>query len=214
MATRTYIGYPVNYDEDNSTVNGVSNESNAFTDSSSTTYAQFTSVPGWNANTVIFFDFNCSSIPTAATITSVECSVKCQHTATWSSESFTATSIQLYNGTENEKGEASTYSASTTTYTLDTGTWSRAELNDIKLRIGATRGIKNMTNTYYIRVYGATLTVNYTYNEDDLISKMYIKNDGVWTPYNRVYKKINGVWIEQDISLIGDSSIKYIRKEI
>ena len=213
LVSTSYIGYPVSYDSENSSVDAVSNESNAYDADTSSNYAQFTTNAGWGAETIIFYDFNCSSIPVNATITSVECSVKCNHTSTWSSDVFTATSIQLYNGASTAKGSSTTFTATATSHSLTTGEWTRAELNNIKLRISGTRGIKNMTNTYYIRVYGATLTVNYTYNDEDLVTCMYIKNDGTWTQYNRVYKKINGTWVEQTMDDINtlSSTVIFIR---
>ena len=49
---------------------------NGYTDSSSSSAARFNITTGSNANTYIYYNFNTSSIPAGATITSVTCQAK------------------------------------------------------------------------------------------------------------------------------------------
>jgi len=79
MTTATFT--PVSLDTTNSNYPGTYYSTNvlenAFTDaSSSTRWAPYTNT-GSGATTTIYLNFDCSSIPAAATIDSISCSVKC-----------------------------------------------------------------------------------------------------------------------------------------
>ena len=140
----------------------VSNTTNGYTESSSTTYATINLTTGSGATTYIYFTFDFSDIPVGATIDSVSCSAKAYINTTNSSR-ITTRQIQLYSGTT-AKGSASTISTSTTAFTMTTGTWTRDELLNARIRLYGVRGTSNTTSTYYFRFYGATFTVNYSVN--------------------------------------------------
>lgn len=127
----------------------VTNPNNGLSDTSSTAYSE---VPGGSAN-YMEYAFDMSSIPSNATINSVACSVKAQHT-----RSTAIGSAQLYAGST-AKGSAYTFGNTTTPFNLTTGTWTASELQTLRLRIGSTY---TGTSTYYTRFYGAELTVNFT----------------------------------------------------
>lgn len=131
----------------------VTNPDNGLSDTSSTTYAQ---VPG-GSSYYMEYSFDTSNIPIEATINSVSCSVKAQHT-----RSTAIGSAQLYAGST-AKGSAYTFGNTTTPFDLSTGTWTASELQTLKLRVGSTY---TGTSTYYTRFYGAELTINYTVNDD------------------------------------------------
>ena len=137
--------------------------SDGYTDSSSTTYARFTLSSG--ATGYLYYTFDCSSIPSDATINSVACSVRARVSST---SRVTSTNAQLYTGTT-AKGSSSTFAStsSTNTFSLTTGTWTRSELNDLRLRIGATgsSGSGGGGSSRYIYFYGADVTISYTYEE-------------------------------------------------
>lgn len=161
---------------------------------------------GSNAETYVFYKFDLSAIPTNAKIDFVSCSAKCYINNTQSNR-ISSRQVQLYYGTATAKGSASTVSSSTTALQLTCGTWTRAELDNINLRLYAKRGTSNTTTTYYIGLYGATLTVQYTEVSGD---QMMIKTNGAWTPVTKVYKKINGAWVEQtDLKNIFDVGVNY-----
>lgn len=130
--------------------------------SSNTSYCQVNLKTGSGAETYVFYKFDCSAIPTDATINSVSCSAKGYISQT-NSNRINTRQMQLYYGTSTAKGSAYTLSTSTSATNLTAGTWTRAELNDIRIRLYAKRGSSNTTTTYYLRFYGATLTINYTY---------------------------------------------------
>ena len=45
---------------------------------------------------------------------------------------------------------------------MTTGSWTRNELQNARIRLYGVRGTSNTTSTYYFRFYGATFTVNYS----------------------------------------------------
>lgn len=138
----------------------VSNTTNGYADSSNTTYATINLTTGSGATTYIYFTFDFSGIPNGATIDSVSCSAKAYINTTNSSR-ITTRQIQLYSGTT-AKGSASTISNSASAFTMTTGTWTRDELQNARIRLYAVRGTSNTTSGYYFRFYGATFTVNYS----------------------------------------------------
>lgn len=194
------------------------NTQNGLSDTSSTTYAQTNGQSGH----YLTYGFDCSSIPQNATINSVSCLAKVQHTRTSSNSGI----VQLYSG-NNEKGSASSFGNTITTVSLNTGTWTRDELENIKIRIG--NNYNGGTTSYYTRFYGAELTVTYTV-QDDYYSytiqnvttnhtvavrpnKTILKLSGTWTDMKGVYVKVNGSWVKQtDFSAVFDPNGIYVLK--
>lgn len=161
---------PESYDAENSVYynsasTGITNGYNGSDNSAS--YAQIYFTRGSQAETFFYYQFGLS-IPETATINSVACSVRVRCNTT-NTTYVTARQVQLFSGTATAKGAAQTIGGSTTlsnvTYQLTTGSWTAAELNDARIRLYAKRGTTNTTTGYYVRFYGATLTVNYTYNQ-------------------------------------------------
>ena len=126
--------------------------------SSNTTYATLTTSTTGGATSYAFWKFDCSSIPSGATIESVSCVAKCYVNNT---SRIGTRSVQLYYGTSTAKGSSVSFDNSTNaTQTLNCGTWTREELNDINIRVAGTRGTSTRSAT--IQFYGADLTVTYT----------------------------------------------------
>lgn len=111
-----------------------------------------------------YLTFDTSDIPPSATITSISGTVTVRVSNT---TRVTNTVCQLYTGTT-AKGTNKTFASTTTsnTVTLTPGSWTRSELNDFRLRIGATGS--SSTQTKYIYLYGATITINYTVSTHDI----------------------------------------------
>ena len=127
--------------------------------SSNTTYATLTTSTTGGATSYAFWKFDCSSIPSGAIIESVSCVAKCYVSNT---TQIGTRSVQLYYGTSTAKGSSVSFNNSTTaTQTLNCGTWTREELNDINIRVAGTRNATS-TRSASIRFYGADLTVTYT----------------------------------------------------
>ena len=158
--TGTATSHPVSYDSGYSAYS-VSGLDNAYTDSDSTTYATINLTRNSNAETIIFYNFSITDIPSGATINSVTCSAKC-YISTTNSGRVATRQIRLYSGST-AMGSAHTVSNSTTAFSISAGTWTAAQLANAKIRLYAKRGTSNTTTNYYFRFYGATLTVSYTY---------------------------------------------------
>ena len=138
--------------------------SNAYHGSSNTSYAQVNWKTGTNAETYVYLRFDFSSIPVNATITSVSASAKGYVNTTNSSRVVTR-QMQLATGTT-LKGSALTLSTSTNAQTFSTvGSWTRSELQSAGVRFYVKRGTSNTTSNYTLRLYGATMTVNYSWQE-------------------------------------------------
>lgn len=154
---------PVAFDSVNSSYASTSTYypiENGYDDSSSTNYAQFNLNTGSGATTYVYYNFNINDIPVGATINSVTCTAKV-YISTTNSSRITTRQVRLYSGTT-AKGSAYTFSNSTNAFTITAGSWSYAELQNAKIRAYVVRGSSNTTSNYYIRFYGATLTVNYS----------------------------------------------------
>lgn len=140
----------------------ISNQNNPVgKSSSSTSYVNAYLKTGSRAETNLIYSFDVSSIPEDAIITSVTCSAKAYISNTQSNRISTRT-VQLYSGST-AKGSAYTFSTSTTAFNLSCGTWTRDELKNCRIVVKAIRGTSNTTTNYYIRFYGATLTIKYDY---------------------------------------------------
>ena len=136
---------------------------NAYKDSGNTSsYCRITV----NTSTTGYFylTFDTSDIPATATITSISGTVTVRVSST---SRVTNTVCQLYSGTT-AKGSNVQFNSTTSsnTETLVPGTWTRAELNDLRLRIGGTGS--SSTQTKYIYLYGATITINYSVTAHDI----------------------------------------------
>ena len=127
---------------------------NGLTYASSTTYCEASSNTAANSESMLVYQFDCSSIPQNAVIESVVCTSKASASTTY----FGTRTMQLYNG-DTAKGSPTTIS-NNTVQTLTPGTWTREELNDIRV---VTRVVRTTSTTNQrFRFYGATLTVTYS----------------------------------------------------
>lgn len=104
-------------------------------------------------------EFDCSTIPTNATVTSVTCKLKGRVNNT---SRVTAATAQFYVGGTTSGSAVSIRNTSATTVTLlnNVTTLTRANLQNVKIRIDARAA--NTYNAKEVYVYGADLTVTYT----------------------------------------------------
>lgn len=162
---QTLVCYPSEFDSEHkyASVNSSYPTSNPIgKGSSNTSYTQVNLTTGSNAETYFYYKFDLSSIPEGATINSVSCTYKGYISNTTTSYINTR-NAQLYSGST-PKGSSDTFTQSISARTLTTGTWTRDELQNARIRLYAKRGTSRTSNTYYIRFYGATLTVDYEEN--------------------------------------------------
>lgn len=204
----TLIVNPSGYDESRSAWRNVTNLQNAYNSTENTTYATFGLRTGIT-ETYVYLTFDLSSIPANAVINSVSCNVKvCIESVNTSR--IAEKQVQLFSGTE-AKGTATTIPFSVSIVSLDTGTWTREELDNLTLRFYAKRGYTGTSNNYYIYVYGADLTIEYT--SGGVTQTLKIKSNGSWQDVSKVYKKENGSWVEQtDLSQVFDTNANYVKE--
>ncbi|MBR2748041.1 MAG: hypothetical protein IKD95_06810 [Bacteroidales bacterium] len=139
---------------------GLSNASNAYNPADNTTYAMIRLTRGSaEATTHIYFCFDTSSIPANATINSVECKVKVFINNATSSNVATK-QVQMFSGTT-PMGSSQNATTSASVKTFSGVTWTREQLNDVRIRLYGVRGTNNVNSDYYFRLYGATLTIKY-----------------------------------------------------
>lgn len=146
----------------------ISGQTSAYTDENSTSYCQVGWTRGKNAETYIYFFFDCSQIPDNATILSVTCKAKVY--ASQSSSSYTSSrTVQLRcnigTGRGTVKSNAVSYSTTTGVKTMTGTSFTRDELRDTYVMMNVVRGSSGTNSSYYSRFYGATLTVTYEVNK-------------------------------------------------
>lgn len=118
-----------------------------------------------SATGYFYLTFDTSEIPSDASNISITGTVTVRVSNT---TRVTNTVCQLYTGTT-AKGSNVTFASTTAsnTVTLSPGTgWTRANLNDFRLRIGATGSSSSQTK--YVYLYGATITISYSATSYDV----------------------------------------------
>lgn len=195
MAIETKTFYPGAYKADSDDYYGMKNATNPVgKGSANTTYASFENRPYRSG--IVYWPFDTSIIPAEATIDSVACMAK------GSCNSSTKGSMQLYSGTV-AKGSATSTKTSAAVYNLSCGTWTRAELDNIRLLTKITNTNSGSSIFYF---YGADLTVAYTYQSE----KFMLKLGGAWQDIARTFKKVSGIWVEQtDLSSVIPENVRY-----
>ena len=176
----------------------------AYANTSSTNYAQF-KLDSTTRHVSYAFDI-ANEIPSTATVVSITCKVKAR--VTNSSTSITPKTARLYSG-NTAMGTAYTIPSSNSSYTfkISPGTWTYEQLRNLVLRFDCAY---SGSSSYYLLVYGAELTVNYTasddyewyyaisnINADHTISIRSNSGTGVWV-------KVNGQWVQG-----ADIKVKY-----
>lgn len=208
-STGNYFNYAV----------GHTAESPGSTSTSYNTYVKDNSqntATGW---AIYSFDF--SDIPADATITGVTVKVygACEDTT---HDSTHKAEVSLYSG-DTQKGTTQNFSSTSNSVMTvsDVGTWTRAELQDAKLRF---------TVAYYGgRCFGITWTVayessGYAYVIEAVAAdhaivvsaasggpSLYVKSGGAWAQVARAYRKVSGGWQQVALSEAFDSSKNYVR---
>ena len=151
---------------DSANVNSSYPVSNGAAGADSTTVAYIPLTQGSQAETFFYYTFASLSslIPSSATINSVSASAKVSVNDSSSKRIRTAT-VQLCAGTTAQGTATNCKSTTVSTYNLTPGTWTTSQLRStVRLLLYAQRGTSNTTNIYYFYFYGATLTVNYTFD--------------------------------------------------
>lgn len=138
----------------------IADQSNMFTNTTSTTYATITNTTASTSNRYIYlkgFDFD--SVPTGAEVSAFTVKLKGYYTG------GSQQTLYLCNGTTTQTGATATgLTTSTQTRTFSNGSLTYSQISgwgdDFGIRINCRRGSRNQTGYYYI--YGAEIDVEYT----------------------------------------------------
>lgn len=154
------------YDSTDTSYYNITGVSNAYldpdTNTSTSTCCAVVMRRGANAETWCYFKFDTSSIPSDATIVSVECKAR-TGISTTSTTYVTSKGCVLCSGTT-VKTPSITVSNNgyLRSFETDASDWTLAELADVRVKLYGTRGTSNTNSNYSLRMYGAELTVVYT----------------------------------------------------
>lgn len=96
-----------------------------------------------------------------------------------------------------------TNTSSSTAFSISLGTSATSPLS-----ISCVGGHKNATGSNFS---WSDLVVTYNYTDPNA-NTLHVKQDGAWVKVSTVYKKVNGVWVEQtDLASVFDTTKKYIK---
>ena len=174
----------------------------------SATYAQWYMVNGISALTQVQYGFNVSAIPTNATIKSVVVHAKCQ-----SQDGRTHyggnTRLRILRGTQTVvRSDKQVFGTTASIVSLSDTSFTREQLNDLRVSSDASRGYLGIRTSFWIRFYGADLVVEY---EVPAKSALYVRQNGQYVAANQVFKKANGVWVKQEnLANVFDKDTKYV----
>ena len=166
LINETLNFYPTGISVPQSSYSTASNNTNAETDTDSTTYSTISLNTGSGVASYVTYTFNITAddIPDGATISAVSCNIK----ARISSASYVSTAVaQLYADTVAKGGTASFRSNTTSpepTPISNTGSWTVEELRTARIRYTATRSSSGSTRSASMNIYGTDLSITYGYN--------------------------------------------------
>jgi len=205
----SYAEYAVGH----SAENPYSSSSNMYASSGSTGYAAYS------------FDF--SSIPSGATIESIEVRAYGHRESSTISSTYVSQCV-LYQGSTAISDEVDFPSTSNSMITITPDTLpTRAQLDNVTLRhyvgyygglvLGITfeitystgSGIDHYTYTYTV---SGNATIAVTIGGGGQTATISFKNNGSWVMASAVYKKVNGAWVKQtDATTVFDANTNYVR---
>ena len=211
MASVTLV--PAGYDGQRSSYISVDTSyplSNGLTSSSSGTFTVINLSRGSGAVSKLAIKFDMSKIPTDAKINSISCKIKAKISNAYS---YILQGVaQLYCGTSGLSSEIDLGTSEVAQSFSETGWWDRESLDDLILLITCTRGSLSTNNSHTLRFYGADLTVDYTGGSTGPTEQLMLKQNGAWGAVSKVYKKVNGVWVEQsDLAGLFDTQTNYVK---
>lgn len=192
--------------------NPYSSTSNMYASSGSTGYAAYS------------FDF--SSIPSNATIESIEVKAYGHRESSTISSTYVSQCV-LYQGSSAISDEVDFPSTSDSMITITPNDLpTRSELDNVTLRhyvgyygglvLGISFNVTYSTGTgvdHYTYTFTTTgdATIAVVIGGSGEVAKLYTKTSNGWIEVQSAYKKVNGAWVEQDITTLFNSSTNYKR---
>lgn len=179
-------------------------------DETNSTFTRFNMNTGVMAYTYVFLVFDFSSIPENATIKRVSCSCTCKS----SNSSAVVAGNNDIALCENSNvivrsSSTKTFGTSASTETISSVEITRAQLNNLRFRLLGVRGSIGVTRTQYLDLYGVSITVEYT-TQDQV--EMQFSVNGTWLNVTEAYvKSDDGIWMKQeDFTKVFDESKTYV----
>ena len=179
-------------------------------DETNSTFTRFNMNTGTSAYTYVFLVFDFSAIPENATINRVSCSCKCKCS---NSSPFVAgnNDIALCENSNVivKSSSTRTFGTSASTETISSVEITRAQLNNLRFRLLGVRGSLGVNITHYLDLYGVSITVEYTTQEQ---VEMQFSVNGTWLNVTEAYvKSDDGIWMKQeDFTKVFDESKTYV----
>ena len=179
-------------------------------DETNSTFTRFNMNTGVLAYTYVFLVFDFSAIPENATINRVSCSCKCK----CSNSSAVVAGNNDIALCENSNvivrsSSTQTFDTSASTETISSVEITRAQLNNLRFRLLGVRGSIGVNRTQYLDLYGVSITVEYT-TQDQV--EMQFSVNGIWLNVTEAYvKSDDGIWMKQeDFTKVFDESKTYV----
>lgn len=186
----------------------VADEANMYHDVSNTSYGQITNT---RASTSYYYfylrGFNIGDVPSGATVNSFTVKIRGRASGAYNASMYLAHgTTTISNATATQLPNSSTV----TTRTFANGSLTWAQIvgygSDFGIRINCRRNAKN-TQAWWI-VYGAEIDVDYTPAASET---MWIKKNGIYVPAQKVFKKVNGAYVEQtNLQQVFDAGTNYV----
>lgn len=185
----------------------VASVDNMYANTSSTNYGTVTNT---EASTSYYYfylrGFNIGDIPANAQVSSFTVRIRGRASGAYNSAMY------LSHGTTTITGATATQlpnSSTVATRTFANGSLTWSDIvgygSDFGIRVNCRRNAKN-TQAWW-RVYGAEIEVTYTAPTNT----MWFKANGSYVAGSKVYKKVNGVYVEQsDLTQVFDSGTNYV----
>lgn len=179
-------------------------------DETNSTFTRFNMTTGVVAYTYVFLVFDFSAIPENATINRVSCSCKCKCS---NSSAIVAgnNDIALCENSNVivKSSSTQTFGKSASTETISSVEITRAQLNNLRFRLLGVRGSIGVNKTQYLDLYGVSITVQYT-TQDQV--EMQFSVNGTWLNVTEAYvKSDDGIWMKQeDFTKVFDESKTYV----
>ena len=189
--------------EVSSTYLHVSNETNMYTNTDSTSYATIENTQKGTTTYYLYIrGFNIGDIPSNAIVNSLSFKLKGYMDGGYTSSSYAP---KLCHGTSQITSTCSQLTTSVNTYTF---TGYNLDIDDLRgygdtfgIRINCRRAKNNTTAYFYI--YGAEIEVNYN-------MPLRVKQNGTYVEVLKAYEKVNNVWVEKtDHASVFTSGVNY-----
>lgn len=204
---------PSTYSVSDSNYVSVTDPSNMYTNTDSTTFATLTHTSSSTSTYRVYvrrFDF--SSVPNDAVVTSYTIKIK-------GYESYNTTTVangpRLVNGTTELVSISDNFKTSVKTLTITPAIskypWSKITGYGSNFGVSILLKRTKASQQGYVYIYGVEIEVTYSIPGDE---EIYYKSNGSWVAATDVYKKVNGSWVLQsDLSNVFDSQANYVQGE-